>query len=328
MKFINLLKRFYLIYKIFVVRTHPVFILRFARFIFSRYLLKQMIPITAMVSLTYRCQCRCVHCSVEKRDVKSTMELTTSEVISFLDGLSRLGVLKIGFTGGEPLLRDDICELVAYAFRKGFSVSIDTNGVLLSAAMVSRLKSSGICNFNISIDRPDAVFHDRLRRNKGCFDNAIAGLKECVRLRVPCVISTYVTRWGRAKTRLNEIIIMGRQLKVTAVRVLFPIYSGQLSDKKQHLLSPTDKKDFFNTIVDPDFVYSESPLFDFISSRVECTARRKLSIYITPDGFVKPCYATSQSLGTVRDKSIGQVLKDSSYLDLGTALKIQCESLV
>ena len=83
------------------------------------------------VGLTYRCQCGCVHCYARGRAGRGRAEVTTDEVKSVLDQAARLGVLQVTFSGGEPLLRDDVVELVRYARDLGLITRISTNGLLL-----------------------------------------------------------------------------------------------------------------------------------------------------------------------------------------------------
>jgi len=87
------------------------------------------VPLNVMVSVTNRCQARCRYCSIPDRDQR---ELSTRELLDLFDELRELGTRRIGLWGGEPLLRDDIGELVDHAKRRcGFHVSLDTNGYLV-----------------------------------------------------------------------------------------------------------------------------------------------------------------------------------------------------
>lgn len=93
---------------------------------------------------TFRCQCNCIHCYAHGRGVNQGDELTTREVKSVLDQARRLGVLQVAFSGGEPLLREDIVELVRHAHDIGLLTRISTNGLGLDRELVSRLKGAGL----------------------------------------------------------------------------------------------------------------------------------------------------------------------------------------
>jgi MoaA/NifB/PqqE/SkfB family radical SAM enzyme len=80
-------------------------------------------------------------------------------------------------TGGEPLLRKDILELMEYAGRLGFRVVFSTNGTLLTPQIARDLVKSGIVNFSISLDGSTRQSHESIRRIPGCFSRALEGLK-------------------------------------------------------------------------------------------------------------------------------------------------------
>ena len=324
---INLLhhiRRLLLLHKIFMSRIYISGHIQFLKFFIKRYVFRNKIPMTVMIALTYKCQCNCVHCAVSRLEDNMSAELSTEEIKKIIYESQRIGVLKIGFTGGEPLIRYDIPELVNYAYKKGLSTSIDTNGILLTERMVSDLKMAGISNVNVSIDHPVSNYHDRLRKYKGCYDKAISGIKNCVKQKIPCSISTYLTNRSFDKGEIWEIIRLSRELNVSGVRVIFPIYSGKFDNKKRPLLSEYNKEKFFNTAINGLFVYSESPFFDFITKRIECSSERKLSVYVTAYGDLKYCYVSPNSLGNIRVNSLSKIFGTNSYFNFSDKIKINC----
>ena len=317
------IKRLFLIYRIFVKPSGFGILPRLADYAVKRYLLGRRVPITVMIALTYRCQCGCVHCSASELSGEKP-ELATQEVKNIIAAARELGVPKIGFTGGEPLLRADLPELVACAAGHGLSVSIDTNGILLSEGTAAALKKAGISNINVSLDSADPGRHDRLRKQEGCFDAALAGVKNCAALGIPAVVSTYITDKALSEGRLAELITLARRTGAAGVRVLFPVYTGKLGGRRRNLLSAENKRLFFEKYLDSSFVYSESPLYDCLSGAMECTMRRKMSVYITAYGEVKKCYVSGCSLGNAREESLVSILEKSGYLKAGLADDAEC----
>ena len=108
------IERLLLIYRIFVKPSGFGILPRLANYAVKRYVLRKQVPMTVMIALTYRCQCACVHCSASGLSGEKP-ELTTQEIKNIIAAARELGVPKIGFTGGEPLLRADLPELVACA---------------------------------------------------------------------------------------------------------------------------------------------------------------------------------------------------------------------
>ena len=91
-----------------------------------------------MFELTYRCNFRCKHCYVPK-SYRKAGELKTKDVFSILDQLRDIGCFYLGFTGGEPFLREDIFDILWYAKKKGFEVIIYANGSLIDEEKADEL---------------------------------------------------------------------------------------------------------------------------------------------------------------------------------------------
>lgn len=305
------ISRLALIYRVFARRAGLRLLPRLAGFAWKRYVLRRRVPMTVMIAVTARCQCDCAHCSAS--GLPSGVELTAQEVKGVIDSARAMGSPKIGFTGGEPLLREDITELVSHAASLGLSVSIDTNGIFLDEKMALALKAAGISNINVSLDSPDARRHDRLRNYPGCFAAALRAVKICAGLGIPCVVSTYLTDRAVAEGRLEALIALARSSGAAAVRALFPIYTGKLGDRRRPLLSREHKAHFFEKYADPAFVYSESPLYDYLYGAVQCTANRKISVYVGADGAVRSCYVAKIPIGNVRDGGLEAVLGAAGY---------------
>ncbi|MBU1924640.1 MAG: radical SAM protein [Candidatus Omnitrophica bacterium] len=126
---ISLYKEFLLIYNLGIKQASWGKRMRLIRHIFYNIFLRKNIPTTVVMGLTYRCQCNCSHCSIDK-DNKNSMipEMDTTEVKKCIDEIVDLGSIKVNFFGGEPSMRSDIIELVRYASSKKLFVFLDTNG--------------------------------------------------------------------------------------------------------------------------------------------------------------------------------------------------------
>jgi MoaA/NifB/PqqE/SkfB family radical SAM enzyme len=316
------IKRLFLLHRIFARRAGFGLLPRLAVFAWRRLVLRRSVPLTVMIAVTARCQCDCAHCSAA--GLPAGRELSTEEIKSIIRGARDLGTPKIGFTGGEPLLRADIAELTACAAALGLSVSIDTNGLLLDARKARELKAAGVSNINVSLDSSDARRHDRLRGSPGCFDAAVNAVRLCAGQGIPCVVSTYLTDKALAEGRLEKLIALARASGASAVRALFPIYTGKLGGRRRSLLSAAHKKLFFEKYADPSFVYSESPLYDYLGGGLQCTAHRKLSVYVGADGAVRSCYVSKAGLGNVREGGLAAVLEQGGYFSGGGAAGLDC----
>ena len=157
----------------------------------------------------FKCNLKCIHCYSSNK--KS--ELTTNEIFKIIENLYETGVGLIDFGGGEPLLRDDIFDILSYSKDVGLYTSITTNGTLLNKESIKHLKNLNIDHICISLDGFKPETHDYIRNKKGTYDNVINGIKNCKSAGIDTQISTVIM-----KKNFNELIkhleeTMGNSLK-------------------------------------------------------------------------------------------------------------------
>jgi radical SAM protein with 4Fe4S-binding SPASM domain len=127
-------------------------------------------------NITNRCNLNCLHCyiSADNRDYDD--ELNTHEAKRLIDDLASIEIPVLLFSGGEPLLREDIFELGRYAKEKGLRIVLSSNGTLITKELAFRIKEVGFQYVGISLDgRRDT--HDKFRGIPGAFDKALVGLR-------------------------------------------------------------------------------------------------------------------------------------------------------
>jgi len=125
-----------------------------------------------------RCNLHCVHCYSDSENREYPGELTTEEGIELLDDLADFGVPVVLFSGGEPLLRPDIFELIEHARSRGLRTTLSTNGTLITPEVAARLKLLGMGYVGISLDGIGKV-NDMFRGHKGAFEKAVRGFENC-----------------------------------------------------------------------------------------------------------------------------------------------------
>jgi radical SAM protein with 4Fe4S-binding SPASM domain len=129
-------------------------------------------------NITRACNLKCVHCYNDSGSSKASDELTTDEARVVLDDLAEFGVPSVLFSGGEPLMRPDIFELIAYAVEKGLRAVISTNGTLITPDTAKRIKQCGVSYVGISLDGIGRI-NDQFRGVEGAFERAVAGIRNC-----------------------------------------------------------------------------------------------------------------------------------------------------
>ncbi len=130
---------------------------------------------------TRTCNLKCIHCYSNSESKKYDGELDTGEALRFIDHLAEFKVPVILFSGGEPLLREDLIELVTYARSKEIRATISTNGTLLSREKVATLKDLGVGYIGVSLDGIGEN-NDRFRGREGAFAAALTGIRNCIEI--------------------------------------------------------------------------------------------------------------------------------------------------
>ncbi len=126
-----------------------------------------------------RCNLRCMHCYSGSDNQRGSNELNRAEGLALIDDLAGYGVPVILFSGGEPLLRPDLLELITHARRRGIRAVLSTNGTLITRDMAARLQDAGVAYVGISLDGIGAT-HDRFRGVPGAFSRALKGIRHCL----------------------------------------------------------------------------------------------------------------------------------------------------
>ena len=129
-------------------------------------------------NITRECNLKCVHCYNDSGVGKKCNDATTEEAKAVLDDLADYGVPSVLFSGGEPLMRPDLFELMQYAADKGLRVVISTNGTLIKDEEAKMIKDIGVSYVGISLDGIGEI-NDKFRGVDGAFERAVRGIKAC-----------------------------------------------------------------------------------------------------------------------------------------------------
>lgn len=185
-------------------------------------------PLLVYWELTRACELACQHCRAEAVRFRHPDELTTEEGYRLLDQLTQFGspLPHIVITGGDPLKRPDLWELIAAARERGFTIAITPSGTYaLTPEIVSRFKQDGIWMMALSIDGSTAERHDNIRQVPGSFDQTVLAAQWAKDAALPIQVNTLVceqtaddlsgvydliTQLGAARWSLFFLIQVGR----------------------------------------------------------------------------------------------------------------------
>ncbi len=185
-------------------------------------------PILGTFVVNYRCNYKCKMCDLPLRDrlirAGGLKELSTLQLKKILKEFAGLGTGGIGFTGGEPLLREDIFELMKYSKELGMITHLNTNGFFLNSDNVKRLLYANVDSINISLDGATASTHDAIRGYRGAFDKVVYAV-ECInsmrkRMSIPIRMKV-VTVIGKDNIdEIPDLFKLAHNLKVDCIEFI------------------------------------------------------------------------------------------------------------
>lgn len=148
-------------------------------------------------NMTKRCNLHCLHCYIDARAKAEPGELTTQEGRALIDDLADFQVPVLLFSGGEPLLREDLFLLAHYAVDRKIRAVLSTNGTLIDRQTALRLGEAGFSYVGVSLDGVDST-NDRFRGQRGAFQAALAGIQNCANAGIKVGLRFTVNRqnWG------------------------------------------------------------------------------------------------------------------------------------
>lgn len=142
---------------------------------------------------TQACNLACKHCRASAVGWSDPNELSFKEACAFMDSMVELGKPVLVFSGGEPLMRRDIFDLMAAAKERGLPFALSTNGTLLDTAMADKVAAAKPHRVSISLDGPDAATHDAFRQQRGAFSASIGGIRRLRARGIDVQVNTSVT---------------------------------------------------------------------------------------------------------------------------------------
>ena len=147
--------------------------------------------------ITRSCNLACAHCRAAAHGEPYPGELSFDECKRLMDDIASISDPILILTGGEPLLRDDIWDIIDYSHELGFRTVIGTNGTLIDDECAMQIAAHGIPRVSVSLDFPNAAGQDAFRGRKGAFDEAIAGIGRLRAQGVGVQVNSTITKMNK-----------------------------------------------------------------------------------------------------------------------------------
>jgi radical SAM protein with 4Fe4S-binding SPASM domain len=174
------------------------------------------LPVLSEIALTYRCNNRCTFCYASAPDRgRQVPEMSTAQVKQVIDKIvDQAKAPTVSFTGGEPTLRPDLPELVAYARSRGLRVNLITNGILCAGAdYVESLREAGLHSAQVSLEAADPDVHNRIVGNPDAWARTVQGLRNLKAAGIHTHTNTTINRLNRDHLEglIDMLADMGQQ---------------------------------------------------------------------------------------------------------------------
>ena len=270
-------------------------------------------PIITNFAVTAQCPCNCWHCSFAERSPR--VRLSLEQLQTAISEVQDLGACVIGLTGGEPLMRKDLEDILAAIDSRSMSL-LFTTGYKLTPERVRSLKNAGLGVPVISLDHYRPKVHDRGRRKEGMFDYAVKAIRMFQEEGFYVAVSFVPDRkLVDDRSELFKTIDFFRDLGVNDMRLTSPILSGHLVNRPEELLTP----DNVETIFEVQKKCTNTPgypgvfAYDFFESEhyYGCGAGYNY-MFIDAQGNVCSCDFVMLSFGNILQTPLKEIWDDTS----------------
>lgn len=196
---------------------------------------------------TRQCNLSCIHCYASADNRRSPMEIDTDAGKAFIRDLASFEVPVILFSGGEPLLRKDIFELVTLARELGLRTALSTNGTVITEETADKLKRLGFAEVGISLDGIGAN-NDYFRGKTGAFESALRGIRHCVAQGLRVSLRLTITRFNYEE--IPGIFDLVEEEGIDRVCFYHLAYSGRGDSLREHDISHQQTREVVDLICD------------------------------------------------------------------------------
>ena len=278
---------------------------------------EKYVPLVVSWNLTRKCNLKCSHCYINATTQQLKNELNTEESKNLIDQICEVSRPLLILSGGEPLLRPDVYELVRYGDSKGLKMGLGSNGSLIDAAAAKRLKDADIETVSISLDSHIPEQHDEFRGVSGSWDKAVGAIKALQENGVLVQVNTTVTQQNY--NQIDDIMSLAENIGVENFHLFFLVPTGR--GVKIADISPAEYENMIKTTFGTVAKHrlnvrpSCAPQFMRIAKDMGLDMSRWIrgclaGLYycrVYPNGDVTPCPYLPIKLGNVRETSFKDI---------------------
>ncbi|MFW6256943.1 MAG: radical SAM protein [Bacillota bacterium] len=198
-------------------------------------------------NVTQACNLKCLHCYADSDDSSPQKELTTLQAEDFIRQLSDFKVPVLLFSGGEPLLRDDIFHLIDFSSRQGMRPVISTNGLLLTEKNVGHLQEAGIKYVGVSVDGVGPR-NDEFRGLDGAFKQALEGIRRCQKVGLKVGLRFTINKYTLPD--IKKVFALVKSEEIPRVCFYHLVYAGRGSGLRKAEIEDQQKREVIDLIIE------------------------------------------------------------------------------
>jgi len=284
-------------------------------------------PVLSEIAITYRCQNRCDFCYASSPYRGNEFKEMTAEQIKLLiDKIhDDAKVPTISFTGGEPTMRKDLPELIAYAVKKGMRTNLITNGVKSSdRELVKKLAGAGLHSAQVSLESHDELIHNRITGNMEAYKKTVSGIHNLKESGIHTHTNTTICRWNRDHL-IPLVQFVKNEFNAEYLSMNMIIATGIAKDNENVNIGYSS----ISSILEPVLKYSEeigvkfvwySPtpycMFNPVDHNLGSKSCACVSglLSINPSGDVIPCSSYNRGIGSLLNKSFASIWNSDEAL--------------
>ncbi len=253
-------------------------------------------PLWLLAELTYSCPLQCPYCSNPMDFASQGEELSTEQWIRIMQQGRELGAAQLGFSGGEPLLRKDLEDLVRAGREMGYYTNLITSGIGMDEARVDSLKQAGLDHIQISFQASSEELNNRIAGSQKAYQQKLAMARAVKAAGYPMVLNYVIHRDNIDE--MQQILDLSLELQADYVELANIQFHGWAFENRRHLLPTAEQlqraekitNDFRATVADQMKVFFIVP--DYFEDRPKACMGGWGSIFLTvsPDGRALPCH--------------------------------------
>ncbi len=279
-------------------------------------------PLWLLAELTYRCPLQCAYCSNPLDLQGGASELSTAEWITVLQQGRELGAVQLGFSGGEPLLRNDLETLIGEARQLGYYSNLITSGMGLNERRIDAFRRAGLDHIQISFQASDEALNNRLAGSDKAFRQKLAMARAVKSRGYPMVLNFVIHRDNIDD--IERMIDLSVALEADYVELATAQYYGWAYLNRERLLPSRAQLERAEAVTNryraqlgttgPRLIFV---IPDYYEERPKgcMNGWGKLFLTVTPDGTALPCHSARQlplQFPNVRDHNLGEIWNGSA----------------